>query len=287
MKQSILCIAVFILSCNKHIHPTTAVVNGSPMLLGKISETQLEKAPFSDWFHKEYIAYHPDVSATDSLRSLANSYRYEIFFGTWCGDSKREVPRLLKLLSELHVKPSAITLIAVGNGDTLYKQSPNHEEKGKSIYRVPHLNIYKDGKEVGRVTETPVKSWEKDMLAIITGQQYMPTHAKLLSAAKIIDQQPNATAEELAEPMRALSLPGGQILNGYGYAKLYSNEPRFAYTAFKLNNILFPDAWYTYNALATYYRWQHDDAQEKLWLQQALQKKPDEESVKKRLAVLK
>ncbi|HYC28101.1 MAG TPA: hypothetical protein VEB42_04780, partial [Chitinophagaceae bacterium] len=133
MKQVILCLAVFALSCNKHIRPTTAVVNGNPMLLGKIDKHQLEQAPFSDWYKKEYAAYHPDTSTTDSLRSLVSSYRYEIFFGTWCGDSKREVPRLLKLLDELHIKP---TLIAVGNHDTLYKQSPDHEERGKNIRRV-------------------------------------------------------------------------------------------------------------------------------------------------------
>src|SRR5690348_4874982 len=138
MKQVILCLTVFALSCNKHIHSTTAVVNGNTMLLGQINQNQLEQAPFNDWYQKEYAAYHPDAATMDSLRSMAGSYRYEIFFGTWCGDSKRGVPRLLKLLNELHIKP---TIIAVGNRDTLYKQSPGHEEKGKGIYRVPTINI--------------------------------------------------------------------------------------------------------------------------------------------------
>lgn len=165
MKQVILCLAVIALSCNKHMHPTnTVVVKGQPMLLGKISQNQLEQAPFSDWYKNEYAAYHPDAATVDSLRPHVNSYRYEIFFGTWCGDSKREMPRLLKLFDELHIKA---TLVAVGNRDTLYKQSPQHEERGKNILRVPTLTIYKNEKEVGRVIETPAKSWEKDMLEAI------------------------------------------------------------------------------------------------------------------------
>lgn len=166
------------LSCNRPMHVTSApvVIKGNTLLLGKISVKQLEQPPFSEWYHSGYAAYHPDAGAKDSLSALAGGYRYEIFLGTWCGDSKREVPRLMKLLDAMGVKQSAVTIIALGNRDSLYKQSPAHEEQGKEIYRVPHLNIYKNGKEIGRVTETPVKSWEQDMLAIIRGEQYVPKY---------------------------------------------------------------------------------------------------------------
>jgi thiol-disulfide isomerase/thioredoxin len=293
MKLLLFCAAVLCLSCNRHIHTTSnpvATVNGNTMLLGKITAEHLQQPPFSEWYKKEYAAYSPDAAVKDSLQNLAGAYRYEIFLGTWCGDSKREVPRLMKVLDELHVKPSHITIITVGNNDTLYKQSPTHEEQGKAIYRVPHLNIYRNGKEVGRVTETPVKTWEKDLLTIIRGQPYTPAHALLMNAGKLIElelKKNNAvTAEELVEPVRNLSLHSGQLLNSYGYVKLYSNEPRAAFLAFKINTLLFPDAWYTYNAMASWSRL-YDAPQEKFWLQQVLQKKPDDEVAKKRLAVLK
>lgn len=169
--------AVFALSCNNAIQPTSnAVTNvkGKAMLLGKINVAALEKAPFSDWYQKEYAAYSPGASTSDSLKPLVRQYRFELFFGSWCGDSRRHVPRIMKLLHELGVKHSAITIIAVGNRDTLYKQSPTHEESGKFIYRVPTLNIYKNGKEAGRITETPVKSWEQDLLDILLGRAYTP-----------------------------------------------------------------------------------------------------------------
>lgn len=159
-----------------HVISEPVVVKGNTLLLGKINIRQLEQPPFGEWYHREYAAYNPDAGISDSLRTLVSPCRFEIFLGTWCGDSRREVPRLIKLLDAMDIKRSAITIIAVGNRDTLYKQSPGHEEQGKDIYRVPHLNIYRDGKEIGRVTETPVKSWERDMLAIIRGEQYMPKY---------------------------------------------------------------------------------------------------------------
>ena len=169
--------AVCGLSCNRPMQVTTpVVVKGNTLLLGKISVHQLEQPPFGEWYRKEYTSYNPDINTSDSLRSLVRSYRFELFLGTWCGDSRREVPRIMKLLDAMGVKSSAVTIIAVGNRDTLYKQSPNHEEQGKEIYRVPHLNIYRNGKEIGRVTETPVTSWERDMLAIIRGEQYLPKY---------------------------------------------------------------------------------------------------------------
>jgi hypothetical protein len=182
MKYIIICLlAASLLSCNRAIHNATPVtVNGNTILLGKISTQQLQQPPFSDWYTKGYEAYKPDANITDSLKQSIKGYKFEIFLGTWCGDSKREVPRLMKILETLNVKLSAITIIAVGNRDTLYKQSPAHEESGKQITRVPHLNIYKNGNETGRITETPVTTWEKDMLGIIRGRPYTPKYQKVL-----------------------------------------------------------------------------------------------------------
>jgi hypothetical protein len=172
--------AVCVLSCHHTMQVTSdpVVVKGNTLLLGKIDVKQLEQPPFGEWYQKEYAAYIPDAKTSDSLRSLVRSCRFELFLGTWCGDSKKQVPRIMKLLHNMGVKPSAVTIIAVGNRDTLYKQSPTHEEQGKEIYRVPHLNIYKNGKEIGRITETPVKTWESDMLAIVRGEQYMPKYPR-------------------------------------------------------------------------------------------------------------
>ena len=90
-------LAATLLSCNRYmqnsITSTPVIVKGNPLLLGKISTQQLQQPPFSDWYNKGYEAYKPDATITDSLRQSIKNHKFEIFLGTWCGDSKREVPR--------------------------------------------------------------------------------------------------------------------------------------------------------------------------------------------------
>ena len=63
--------------------------------------------------------------------------------GTWCGDSKREVPRFYKILDEMGVKEQDIQLYNLDNRGDAYKQSPGGEEKGQAhspgahFYRLP------------------------------------------------------------------------------------------------------------------------------------------------------
>ncbi len=80
---------------------------------------------------------------------------------TWCGDSKREVPRMLKVLNLCGVPPTAIEIINVGRGEQDYKQSPTHEERGKNIHRVPTFIVYQNGKELNRIVEFPYSHWKK------------------------------------------------------------------------------------------------------------------------------
>lgn len=80
----------------------------------------------------------------------------QIFFGSWCGDSKREVPWMLKILNESGFEK--YSLIGLGNSFQNYKQSPFGEEIGKNIHRVPTFIFYKDSTEVNRTVESPKAS---------------------------------------------------------------------------------------------------------------------------------
>jgi hypothetical protein len=83
------------------------------------------------------------------------------------------VPRLYKLLDYCGIAQSEIELVNVDYRDSAYKKSPTHEEKGLQIIKVPDLLIYEKEKELGRVVESPVTSWEKDLLAILKGEPYI------------------------------------------------------------------------------------------------------------------
>lgn len=155
--------------------PTDAA--GRPMLLGKQPREALLQAPFADWFRANYQAYLVDSFTCQFIRPLLADKHLSIFMGTWCGDSKREVPRLLKMQDCCGFPASQLTLIMVNNHASMYKQSPGHEEAGRNILRVPTLIVESNGKEVGRLIEYPVVSLEKDLLAILRQDGYVPHYS--------------------------------------------------------------------------------------------------------------
>lgn len=148
-----------------------------PKLLGECSVLQLGEEPFSEWFREGYEDYapHPDI-----LQALAGAEQrgveMTLFFGTWCGDSQREVPRILKLLDELGFPEERVKLIAVDSGEGVHKRSPDGEERGLEIYRVPTLVVHRDEAEIARLVEFPVLSLERDLLAILSDAPYEPNY---------------------------------------------------------------------------------------------------------------
>jgi hypothetical protein len=157
---------------------------GNDMLLGKCTRTALLQSPFADWFKPNYGSYVVDSFTCNFIKPLLAGKSLTIFMGTWCGDSKREVPRVLKMLDCCGFQMSDLTLVMVGNSDSLYKKSPQHEEAGKNIVRVPTIIVEQKSAEVGRIIESPVTSLEKDLLTILRKEQYQPNYHQLKAGTR-------------------------------------------------------------------------------------------------------
>jgi thiol-disulfide isomerase/thioredoxin len=152
---------------------------GNDMLLGKCTRSALLQSPFADWFKPNYDSYIVDSFTCNFIRPLLAGKSITIFMGTWCGDSKREVPRVLKMLDCCGFSEKNLTLVMVSNKDSLYKKSPQHEEAGKNIVRVPTIIIQQKGAEIGRIIEFPKTSLEKDMLSILRKENYQANYHQL------------------------------------------------------------------------------------------------------------
>lgn len=152
---------------------------GNDMLLGKCTKDGLLQLPFVDWYKPNYDSYVVDSFTCNFIRPLLAGKSITIFMGTWCGDSKREVPRVLKMLECCNFPTRDLTMIMVSNKDSLYKKSPQHEEAGKNIVRVPTVIIEQKGVEIGRIIEFPVTSLEKDLLTILRKEKYQPNYHQL------------------------------------------------------------------------------------------------------------
>ena len=146
---------------NREIEST----NDGPMLLGFQSRSQFLKAPYVDWYQKEYEEYAPHTESLALLKKeKLNSFNITAVLGTWCDDSHREIPRLLKILDAVGYPENKITFLAVNRK----KESPNGDEGPMNIQKVPTIIVYKYGKEVGRIVEMPNSGWlEKDLIEIL------------------------------------------------------------------------------------------------------------------------
>lgn len=135
-----------------------------PMALGVIQRSVLSEPQFKQ-FAVTYDTVQPGDEFVQMIRQVKNDTDVLVFFGTWCGDSKREVPRFLKVADQAGIGEERITLYGLDRT----KKSPDGLTEQYGIERVPTFIFLKEGKEIGRITEYPKQSVEEDMLFILAG----------------------------------------------------------------------------------------------------------------------
>lgn len=230
--------------------------SGKPMLLGECSRTALLQAPFNEWFEKNYISYVVNDSISSQVKPMIEKMKVVMYLGTWCGDSKREVPRMLKILDAADVEKNQVKLIMLDNKDSTYKQSPGHEEKGLNIHRVPTFIIYEHDKEIGRIVESPVVTLEKDLFSIVKKEKYRPQYKAVVMMDSLFAIKQVFEIDKSIQETAALLKPvlkNAAELNTYGYVLMAAGKPDKAQLVFKLNVILYPGNANLHDSLGEYY----------------------------------
>ncbi len=156
--------------------------NGKKFLVGQINLEGLQSQPYANWFSTNYENYAVDKSMAKMFKKQLKKHQIKLFLGTWCGDSKREVPRILKILHEVKFPIDQLQIVALDYRKGHYKKSPTGEEKGLKIIKVPTMVFFKEGKEVNRIVESPLESLEEDMAQIMNGEPYTPNYATISKA---------------------------------------------------------------------------------------------------------
>ena len=210
--------------------------------------------------------------------------------GTWCGDSRREVPRLLKVLDEAGIAPQNIRIICTKSGNPGHKTSPGREEQGLYIFRVPTVIVYRQNKELGRIVESPVQSLEKDLLTIVNGQPYTSQYALGNELRKLLEAKaPDeiiASLPQLAEKLKPLAQHEGE-LNTFASVLLSAGDATHAIVALRLNTLLFPDKPDAWSWLAEAYRRNHDRGKAMAAYARTLELSPGEAIAQRRLDSLR
>lgn len=112
-------------------------------------------------FQDEYQQYQLEQAELNALNLLSDEITIKAFFGTWCHDSQREVPRLLKYLQSNH------TIHLELYGLDIRKQDPQQQAQLFNVRYTPTFIILKRGKEIGRIVERPVKGLIQDIAAML------------------------------------------------------------------------------------------------------------------------
>ncbi len=115
--------------------------------------------------------YKPDETVVELIADAVRpGDRVEIYMGTWCPDSQREVPKYLKISEVMKTRFKKDLPASFVNVDKS-KTKPEDLLAGKHIEKLSTFIVYRGDQELGRIVERPTSLLEDDLLAIIAKPQ--------------------------------------------------------------------------------------------------------------------
>lgn len=148
---------------NQRIYDESA---GQEILIGICTPKVFYEEPFNAWYVPAFEGYTVNPQMLEQLpaRLYLPGITITVIFGTWCDDSQREVPHFLKILQATKFPADHLTLIAVNR----QKQAPGVDQLlPLDVQRVPTIIVFMEGKEIGRIVESPTTTLEQDLNSIL------------------------------------------------------------------------------------------------------------------------
>ena len=145
--RGISCFAVLMLSLNVIAAPEPA------QYWGDISKQALflKHPSFEESFNRYEVL--------ESAEKIPADVSVLIFFGTWCHDSQREVPRMLKILEVVGLPENNITMVTLD----FSKTDPGGLAVANGIEFTPTFIFFRQQEEIGRIIEKPATTLEEVM----------------------------------------------------------------------------------------------------------------------------
>jgi thiol-disulfide isomerase/thioredoxin len=144
--------------------PAAAPAQETPVLVGPTTRDKIEAAP--EWTLAEVEA-RPEADPARELAEVEPGAEVVVFLGTWCGDSRRELPRLWKAMDS---GSGAVNFQIRYIGVDRAKKEPAALVKEYNVLYLPTFIVRRGGREVGRIVETAPHGIERDLLALLTGK---------------------------------------------------------------------------------------------------------------------
>ena len=125
------------------------------ILVGIVTKDELLKKEKT--FSENYRDFSLATSDKAFISHWPENLHIDIYFGTWCHDSKREVPNILSILDES--KQVTYRLIALDFNNNY----PENSIQAINVKFTPTIVVYLGDKEIGRIIERPIDSLVKDI----------------------------------------------------------------------------------------------------------------------------
>ncbi len=136
---------------------------GNQMLIGKTTRDAFQNESFSGWYNAQYTKYEVNTGRLASSKDKIKEKSITIVMGTWCSDSRREVPRMLKILDVIDFPKEQVSIINVDRN----RKGIDGEADSLNVKAVPTFIMYENDKEIGRIIEKPEETLEKDLVRIV------------------------------------------------------------------------------------------------------------------------
>ncbi|MEN8138837.1 MAG: thioredoxin family protein [Bacteroidota bacterium] len=135
------------------------------ILIGKVDEEGLKNYSVFDEADVYYEHYKVDKGIAAKIAVDSENIKIKVVFGSWCGDSKINVPAFQKIVKESGFDKTNIEYYAVDRKKT----GGDVDLSALNVKYVPTFIFYRDNKEIGRIVEYPKgKSLEEDWLNIVS-----------------------------------------------------------------------------------------------------------------------
>lgn len=152
--------ALALVGCGAPVAPRQdAPVLAQPsFLVGPLTREQVLGS--AKW-REAFEAAEPDPAAARALGNVPKGARVDVYFGTWCPDSRYEVSRLFKSLDAIGSPPPfAVRLIGVDR--------QKHAPAEVGLVRVPTFVVYSGETEIGRIVEHAPEGIETELTALLS-----------------------------------------------------------------------------------------------------------------------
>ena len=127
--------------------------------IGEVSQAQLMAK--HKYFQQSFRAFQLTEMEISEIKSWPNDLHVEVYFGSWCHDSQREVPKFLKIIAQ----SSSLSYRLIGLDYD--KSEPSGMAKDHQIKYTPTFVIYQHDQEIGRIIERPMVTLIADISAML------------------------------------------------------------------------------------------------------------------------